>query len=91
MDMARATRARIECLSCHLCHLFRMAERTCGHRAEQGFRTPSPSPRAATSSSTCEQHTGGHRGGGNIHIVADLRVCFVFFFSFSFYSHTCST
>lgn len=28
MDMARATRARIECLSCHRCHLFRMAERT---------------------------------------------------------------
>lgn len=34
MDMARATRARIECLSCHRCHLFRMAERTCGHGAE---------------------------------------------------------
>lgn len=34
MDMARATRARMECLSCHRCHLFRMAERTCGNRAE---------------------------------------------------------
>lgn len=34
MDMARATRARMECLSCHRCHLFRIAERTCGHRAE---------------------------------------------------------
>lgn len=38
MDMARATRARIECLSCHRCHLFRMAERTCGHRAEHNIR-----------------------------------------------------
>lgn len=28
MDMALATRARIECLSCHRCHLFRTAERT---------------------------------------------------------------
>lgn len=34
MDMARATRARMECLSCHRCHLFRTAERTCGHGAE---------------------------------------------------------
>ncbi|KAH0626822.1 hypothetical protein JD844_002062, partial [Phrynosoma platyrhinos] len=28
MDMALATRARMECLSCHRCHLFRTAERT---------------------------------------------------------------
>lgn len=28
MDMALATLARIECLSCHRCHLFRTAERT---------------------------------------------------------------
>lgn len=28
MDMARATRARMECLSCHRCHLLRIAERT---------------------------------------------------------------
>lgn len=30
MDMARATRARMECLSCHRCHRFRTAERTWG-------------------------------------------------------------
>lgn len=55
MDMARATRARIECLSCHRCHLFRMAERTCGHRAERdtsphkpGSQDPPPSRKAAT-------------------------------------------
>lgn len=28
MDMARATRARIECLSCQRCHRFRTADRT---------------------------------------------------------------
>lgn len=28
MDMARATRARMECLSCHRCHRFRTADRT---------------------------------------------------------------
>lgn len=54
MDMARATRARIECLSCHRCHLFRTAERTCGYGAEHDVRArvlgPTPPfglPRAA--------------------------------------------
>lgn len=28
MDMALATRARMECLSCHRCHRFRTADRT---------------------------------------------------------------
>lgn len=54
MDMARATRARMECLSCHRCHLFRMAERTCGRRADHSVGAQSqgapPSPRAAISS-----------------------------------------
>lgn len=35
MDMARATRARMECLSCHRCHRFRTAERTWG--CEMGY------------------------------------------------------
>lgn len=36
MDMARATRARMECLSCHRCHRFRTADRTWGRETEEG-------------------------------------------------------
>lgn len=36
MDMARATRARMECLSCHRCHRFRTADRTWGCETEEG-------------------------------------------------------
>lgn len=36
MDMARATRARMECLSCHRCHRFRTADRTWGVRQRRG-------------------------------------------------------
>lgn len=32
MDMALAMRARMECLSCHRCHRFRTADRTCVRR-----------------------------------------------------------
>lgn len=35
MDMARATRARMECLSCHRCHRFRTADRTWGCEREE--------------------------------------------------------
>lgn len=79
MDMARATRARIECLSCHRRHLFRMAERTC-EGAEQstlrepGSQHPLPFPRARTSGGTgtarrcavrrCEAHRGQRRRRG---------------------------
>lgn len=83
MDMARATRARIECLSCHRCHLFRMAERTCGHRAEHNIRArisgPSLPPGAAVSSRTGEQRvgvrcSGGHTGGGDIHPLCTVNL-----------------
>lgn len=64
MDMARATRARIECLSCHRCHLFRTAERTCGHRAARNIRAwilgPPHSPRAAIRSCAGEVRRGPH-------------------------------
>ena len=36
MDMARATRARMECLSCHRCHRFLTADRTWGCQTEEG-------------------------------------------------------
>lgn len=44
MDMARATRALMECLSCQRCHLFRIAERTCGHSGARAQGMPRPWP-----------------------------------------------
>lgn len=89
MDMARATRARIECLSCHRCHLFRIAERTCGHRAECDTQAhTSPGPRTLLppvrlpqqlyrgAVHRCEGHRGSHqRGDSHSSDVADLHIC----------------
>lgn len=59
MDMARATRARIECLSCQRCHLFRMAERTWGTEQSLSEVYPlTPNPRAATGSKQAQGCAG---------------------------------
>lgn len=73
MDMARATRALMECLSCHRRHLFRMAERTCGHKAAHQSSTLHPLgyyshlPGVVTGSIV----------GGDSHIIISIGLLFV--------------
>lgn len=79
MDMARATRALIECLSCHRCHLFRIAERTCGHRMTGDIRaqaqdTPAPSP---ASSRLLQAATRCHDRICIIHVITTVGLLFV--------------
>lgn len=78
MDMARATRALMECLSCHRRHLFRMAERTCGHKVMMHQSSGSGHPSHPLG---CYRHLPGvvtsSIVGGDIHIITSIGLLFV--------------
>lgn len=83
MDMARATRALMECLSCHRCHRFRMAERTCGHKITQ-ISTPAQAQNThlipASSRLLQASLTGvvtGSTLGGDIHVITSIGLLLV--------------
>lgn len=75
MDMARATLALMECLSCHRRHLFRMAERTCGHKITHQSSGSSLHPLGCYRSQPGV--VTGSIVGGDIHIITSIGLLFV--------------